>query len=217
MAWSSMNGEIYKALFLILFILGVFIRSLYAYRTRSYIKRRSLKGRLRLLFEAEGYLGVLLLLGQGITLFAGLVVYLFYTPSWLWLQLPLPQTIRWLGLIIGILGLVLLAWTHYALNRYWSVTIEFPEEHRLITSDPYRLIRHPMYTAHLPYFLSWLLITANTLFLVNYLLTVAIIMRRILREEKALAEKFGEEYTSYMKKTGRLAPPLRIGKEKRMK
>ncbi len=112
---------------------------------------------------------------------------------------------------------MLLAWTHFILDKYWSVSIEFQEEYKPITSGPYRWIRHPMYTAHLLYFLSWLLVTANTLFLVNYLLTVAIITRRVLREEKALVEKFGQEYTSYMKKTGRLIPSLRLREEKRAK
>ncbi len=56
--------------------------------------RRRILNLLRLLFEAEGYPGALLLLGQGITLFAGLVDYLFYTPGWPWLQLLLSHAVR---------------------------------------------------------------------------------------------------------------------------
>lgn len=70
------------------------------------------------------------------------------------------------------------------------------------------------YTAHLLHFLSWLLVTANALFLVNYLLTVAIIARRIPREEGALAEEFGQDYILCARGTGRLIPPLRLRKER---
>ena len=52
--------------------------------------------------------------------------------------------------------------------------------------------------------------TANILFLVNYLLTAAIIVRRMPREERALIERFGQEYISYMRRTGRLIPRIRI-------
>lgn len=205
------NEELtYKILFLILFIPGSFIRGLYAYRIRPYVKKRSLKKRFRLLFETEGYLGALLLMGQGVVLLAGLTTYLFYTSWYPWLQIPLPYIIRRIGFIIGIPGLILLAWTHYTLDKYWSVAIEFREEHKLITSGPYKWIRHPMYTAHLMYFLSWALVTSNVLILINYVLTVAIIARRIPREEKALIEKFGQEYISYMRKTGQLIPRIKL-------
>lgn len=194
----------YKILFLALFIPGALVRSIYAYRIRSYVKGRSLKERLRLLVEREGYLGASLLMCQGITLLAGVAVYLPFTFPWF--QLPLPHILRFLGFIVGIPGLALLAWTHRTLDKYWSITIEFREEHQLLTSGPYRWVRHPMYTAHLIYFLSWLLVTANVLFLANYLLTVAIIFNRIPREEKELIGKFGEKYVNYMEKTKKLFP-----------
>ncbi|RLF22591.1 MAG: hypothetical protein DRN15_03830 [Thermoprotei archaeon] len=208
---SALSEEfIYKMLFLILFIPGTLIRGLYVHRARSHVEKRPLKERLRLLLETEGYLGTLLLLGQGAVVLAGLVIYLFLLPSFAWLQLWLPHEIRWLGFIIGIPGLILLAWAHHTLDKYWSITIEFREEHKLVTSGPYRWIRHPIYTAHLIYFMSWMLVTANILFLVNYLLTAAIIVRRMPREERALIERFGQEYISYMRRTGRLIPRIRI-------
>ena len=67
-----------------------------------------------------------------------------------------------------------------------------------------------MYTAHLIYFLSWLLVASNTLFLINYLFTATIIFERIPREEKVLTEKFGQEYVRYMERTGRLIPRIKL-------
>lgn len=205
---SLTEETIYKAMFLVLFLPGVFIRSLYAYKARAHIKKRTLKERFKILIEAEGHLGALLLLGQAAILFAGFIIYLFYTSKYPWLQLPIPSIARYIGFLIGIPGFLLLAWTHYILDKYWSVTIEFREEHKLVEDGPYKWIRHPMYTAHIIYFLSWLLTTANTLFLANYLLTLTIIAKRIPKEEKALIQEFGQKYKTYMQRTGRLIPKI---------
>jgi protein-S-isoprenylcysteine O-methyltransferase Ste14 len=69
-----------------------------------------------------------------------------------------------------------------------------------------------MYTVHIVYFLSWVLVSANLLLLINYLLTLLLITRRIPREEQMLLERFGQEYRDYMKQAGRLLPRLHRGK-----
>ena len=63
-----------------------------------------------------------------------------------------------------------------------------------------------MYTVHLAYFLSWVLVSANFLFLIYYLLAILLITLRIPKEEQMMLEKFGEEYRAYMKRTRRLLP-----------
>jgi len=63
-----------------------------------------------------------------------------------------------------------------------------------------------MYTVHIVYFFSWILVSANLLLLINYLLTILLITLRIPKEEQMLLERFGEEYRAYMKRTGRLLP-----------
>jgi protein-S-isoprenylcysteine O-methyltransferase Ste14 len=57
--------------------------------------------------------------------------------------------------------------------------------------------------------LSWVLVSANLLFLVYYVLSVLLIVVRIPREERMMLEEFGEEYRIYMKRTGRLLPCFR--------
>jgi len=63
-----------------------------------------------------------------------------------------------------------------------------------------------MYTVHMVYFFTWVLVSANLLLLINYLLTTVLIFARIPKEEKMLLEQFGDEYRAYMKRTGRLLP-----------
>jgi protein-S-isoprenylcysteine O-methyltransferase Ste14 len=59
------------------------------------------------------------------------------------------------------------------------------------------------------YELSWVLVSANLLFLIYYALAVLLITLRIPKEERMMLEQFGEEYRVYMKRTGRLLPHIR--------
>ena len=120
--------------------------------------------------------------------------------------MPLPNWLRWTGVGLRFLSLPFLVWVHYVLDKDWSVTLKLQIGHKLVTSGPYRGIRHPMYTVHLAYFLSWVLVSANFLFLIYYVFAILIIMLRISKEQRIMLDKFGEEYRAYMKRTGRLLP-----------
>jgi protein-S-isoprenylcysteine O-methyltransferase Ste14 len=79
----------------------------------------------------------------------------------------------------------------------------------LITSGPYRFIRHPIYTAFLLILGSTLLISANWLIGLTWLgMTLIEVISRIGFEENLMLEYFGDRYREYMKTTGRLLPRL---------
>jgi len=97
------------------------------------------------------------------------------------------------------------------LGQNWSVALEIHKGHRLVTNGVYRLIRHPMYASAL------LLGLAQGLMLQNWLagwytlvVSALAFLIRIPREEKMMCEFFGQEYIDYMKRTGRIFPPLRF-------
>lgn len=208
-----MNGDLlFRILFLVIFVPGAGIRAYYTGRVRATRKKRSMKERLSDTVEAEGTTGAALLMGQGIFLFAALTIYLLLIPGPVWLNLPFPDELRWTGLALGIISLPFLAWVHYILDKHWDISLSLRKDHTLVTTGPYQRIRHPMYTVHIVYFLSWVLVSANLLLLINYLLTLLLITRRIPREEQMLLERFGQEYRDYMKQAGRLLPRLHRGK-----
>jgi protein-S-isoprenylcysteine O-methyltransferase Ste14 len=204
---NTMNDDtVFLALFIALVFIGTSIRGYYTRKMQKIQQRLSVKERIKEIVRAEGRASAVLLMVQGIYLIALLPPYLLFPSNFLLFQMPFSNWLRWAGIGLGCLSLPFLAWVHYVLNKEWSGTLKLQTDHKLVTSGPYRRIRHPMYTVHLAYFLSWVLVSANFLFLMYYVLAILLITLRIPKEERMMLEKFGEEYRAYMKRTGRLLP-----------
>lgn len=114
------------------------------------------------------------------------------------------------GIVMVAVALVLFHLTHKALGRNWSVTLQLREKHELITHGVYKYVRHPMYTA----FWAWAL--AQALLLPNWVAGFSgiigfgtLYLLRVGPEEKLMLDEFGEDYRSYMDRTGRLLPKFR--------
>ena len=202
-----MNDDtLFLVLFVALVFIGTSIRGYYTRKIQKTQQRFSVKERVEEIVRAEGRASAVLLMVQGVYLVALLPLYVLFPSNFLLFQMPLPSWLRWAGVGLGFLSLPFLVWVHYVLDKGWSVTLKLQTGHKLVTSGPYRRIRHPMYTVHLAYFLSWVLVSANFLFLIYYVLAILLISLRIPKEERMMLEKFGEEYRVYMKRTGRLLP-----------
>lgn len=144
------------------------------------------------------------------------VLFSFLIPDLLWIfdvlnfaQINLPHLVRWLGIALGFLSGWLFYATHKQLGDNWSGTLELRENHKLITTGVYRLVRHPMYLVFWLNVLSATLITANWIVCLVASLSVFILcIVRIPDEEQMMLNAFGDEYREYMKRTKRLIPYL---------
>lgn len=115
--------------------------------------------------------------------------------------------LAWIGAAVAVAALVMFHLTHKALGRYWSVSLQMREDHRLISEGVYARIRHPMYTAF------WLWGIAQAMLLPNWVAGFsgivgfgALYALRVGPEEEMLVQTFGQEYRDYMARTGRLTP-----------
>ena len=113
------------------------------------------------------------------------------------------------GLAMLAAGVALRTWAILTLGRLFKFVVVIQEGHRVVTSGPYRLLRHPSYTGALVAFLgtgivldSWL----STLILV--LIPLLAILVRIHVEEAELTNALGREYRTYASRTRRLVPGL---------
>jgi protein-S-isoprenylcysteine O-methyltransferase Ste14 len=139
---------------------------------------------------------------------AGLIAWLVNPELLGWSALPLPPWARWVG--VGILGVaaVLLTWTLSHLGKNLTDTVVTRKEHTLVTSGPYRWVRHPFYVTGLVGTVSITLITANAYFAALGAVGLALLALRTPKEEANLIARFGDDYRAYMRRTGRFFPRL---------
>jgi protein-S-isoprenylcysteine O-methyltransferase Ste14 len=139
--------------------------------------------------------------------------------------LPLPQTFSpisrtWmlgLGSLLYFPGMSFVLWGRLALGINYFVSTGFGAQlfagHQLVTSGPFAIIRHPMYTGLFLAALGSLLIypTWTTLLFASF---APIIILRAKREEAVLMMEFGEEWQEYCKQVPAFIPRLqRRGKK----
>jgi protein-S-isoprenylcysteine O-methyltransferase Ste14 len=134
-----------------------------------------------------------------------------------WISLPrtFSPTGRVWMLVLGSLlyfpGMSFVLWGRLALGRNYFVSTGFGAQlfasHQLITSGPFAIVRHPMYTGLFLAALGSLLIypTWTTLLFACFAPLLSV---RACREEQALAAEFGEEWQAYCKRVPAFIPRL---------
>jgi protein-S-isoprenylcysteine O-methyltransferase Ste14 len=135
---------------------------------------------------------------------------LYFITHWIdFAHVAMPIWLRWTGVAATCAGIGLFGWTHQVLGKNWTAIPALSENHELVTSGPYRYIRHPMYTTFFIVGFGFLFLSANWLIGVIYIGTLLLMYAvRISAEEKMMLDRFGEAYRQYMKTTGRLLPRL---------
>src|SRR3712207_1415960 len=79
----------------------------------------------------------------GIPWYLGVLTWLV-APRWMaWSALPLPLGLRWGGVVLGALAILLLAWSQQTLGRNFVATLGMRADHALVSDGPYRWIQHP--------------------------------------------------------------------------
>lgn len=142
----------------------------------------------------------------GFSVWVGILLYMI-DPRWMaWSSLPLPHWLRWAGAGLCLITIPLIYWMFSHLGGNVTDTVVTRKAHRLVTSGPYRWIRHPMYLFSIFMFVGFSLLTANWFIALAGMLAVIMLIIRTPTEEAMLLEKFGEGYRRYMERTGRFWP-----------
>jgi protein-S-isoprenylcysteine O-methyltransferase Ste14 len=110
------------------------------------------------------------------------------------------------GLVLLGLGTALNLAGRFALGRNWGNQVIIYQDHTLVRSGVYGIVRHPLYAG-----LVWMFVGASLVFQnwaalsATVLLFVPGMAYRATQEERALSSQF-PEYEDYRKKTGMLVP-----------
>lgn len=143
---------------------------------------------------------------------ASILLYVLFPVALKWGELDLNNTVRVIGMIIGIASDLLILWILVSLGKNISAALKVRDNQQLVTSGPYRYVRHPLYSAGLLLFFSIFLISANWLLgLIGIGFQLFLMLVRTPLEEQMLIEHFGEEYRRYMQQTGAHMPRFRGG------
>ena len=138
----------------------------------------------------------------------GICVFLWLlNPAWMaWASISFPAGLRWSGAPCMALGASLHLWGTHHLGRNLTVTISTRADHALISSGPYRWVRHPLYTGGMVESLGVALLVANWAVAVSAVAFWVVVALRTAKEEAVLEQTFGENYRDYRRRVGRFLP-----------
>lgn len=121
----------------------------------------------------------------------------------------LPQRFHFLvaiGVIVQAGFAVLGIWARRHLGRNWSGEVRIGEGHELVRTGPYRIVRHPIYTAMLGMFVGTAIASSQYHALLGLVILFIAYLRKTRLEEQILESAFGTEYDAYRKTTWALVP-----------
>ncbi len=158
------------------------------------------RGEGRLKFGAAGFLSLAWMSAS---------VAFVVNPAWMsWSALPLPVSLRWTGVGVILATIVFPLSAFFSLGKNYSGTVVIKDSHTLVTSGPYRWVRHPIFTSYFALALSLFLLTTNWFVGLALLALSILLASRVEGEEALLLGRFGDEYRTYMRRTGRFLPRL---------
>ena len=117
------------------------------------------------------------------------------------------QVVYWFGLFVFFSGLVLRWFCVFYLGHLYTYEVAIADDHQVISTGPYRYLRHPAYSGSLLSFFGLGICAGNFLSLLLFTIPIAwALLHRIRIEETALTLALGNNYTNYANKTSRLIP-----------
>jgi protein-S-isoprenylcysteine O-methyltransferase Ste14 len=120
--------------------------------------------------------------------------------------LPGGAPLRWAGVALAAIGLVLRISAIRQLGSRFSPRLAVQRQHPLETTGLYRRIRHPGYLGSFLAALGAVLAFGSALGFAPLLLFAALIGWRVRGEEKLLAARFGESWNAYRSRSGAFFP-----------
>ncbi len=145
----------------------------------------------------------------------GWVILMFFSICFLllWVKTSKDQTVRYIPMAVGgiviLLGFALSMWAQWHLGQNWVGGIGLRKRHRLITSGPYRYVRHPLYSGMMVSAIGLGIFGWNILFLLMALCFSGAYTIRSIGEEFLLEKQFPKHYPPYAARTGKLLPHIR--------
>jgi protein-S-isoprenylcysteine O-methyltransferase Ste14 len=115
---------------------------------------------------------------------------------------------RLIGLVVYIAFSWFQIWVYRIMGENYSNEIVIMKNHKLVTSGPFRIIRHPYYLGQIFADLGAVAALLSYTVLPFVIIEIPFLVMRSVFEEKLLAKHFKDEFTALKKKTGFMIPFL---------
>jgi protein-S-isoprenylcysteine O-methyltransferase Ste14 len=129
--------------------------------------------------------------------------------DWLNLQLvPEGRASTAVGYGLLMAGMLFAGWARLFLGGNWSSSVTLKEDHTLVQSGPYRIVRHPIYTGLLVALLGTAIALGELRCFLGVLLAAIAWKIKSKSEETLMVQQFGDQYTRYREQVKGLVPYL---------
>lgn len=115
--------------------------------------------------------------------------------------------IQWLSVALCVIGVAFAIWARLEIGKKWAMPMTRTDTTELVTSGPYRLVRHPIYSGLCLAMIGSMLI-ASLLWCIWYTLWTLYFIYSAFVEERFIAVQFPAAYPLYRKRTSMLIPYL---------
>jgi protein-S-isoprenylcysteine O-methyltransferase Ste14 len=110
------------------------------------------------------------------------------------------------GLLLA--GMLFAGWGRLFLGGNWSSNVALKEDHTLVQSGPYRIVRHPIYTGLLVALLGTAIALGELRCFLGVLVAAIAWKIKSLSEETLMVQQFGVQYARYREQVKGLVPYL---------
>jgi protein-S-isoprenylcysteine O-methyltransferase Ste14 len=112
-----------------------------------------------------------------------------------------------IGLAIFVLGLALAVWARIYIGRNWGMPMSEKVDPELVTTGPYHVIRHPIYSGIILAMVGTT-IAVSLYWLIAVVLVGAYFVYSAVMEERYMTERFPDTYPGYKHSSKMLIPFL---------
>jgi protein-S-isoprenylcysteine O-methyltransferase Ste14 len=118
------------------------------------------------------------------------------------------EIIRYIGLVLFVLGFIGMNWAEATLGKQFSVQVTIQDSHQLVTNGPYQYLRHPRYLGIILFNIGISLVFRSWLALILVAGVTLVLIWRIHDEETLMHQEFGADWEAYCQRSWRLIPYL---------
>ena len=112
----------------------------------------------------------------------------------------------WIGALLTTLGMLFSVWARVHLGRNWSAVVTVKENHELIDTGPYALVRHPIYTGLLAAIVGSAVARDDWRGVLAVVIAWLALWGKSRLEERWMTGQFGERYVAYAQRVPALLP-----------